>query len=231
MNFGLRILSASRHRGLALLAHTGANDNGSGSSITTPSVNTTGASLLIAIVSVYPNGGTFTFSDNKSNTWTTLIQCTGGLGLPTILYSSGSNLTSVGTNHTVTAHDDTSSGTAVVFMAFSGTEAITDPTDAGTISQQFSPNSMTATAGAISAPNTGDLVIAGMGCYAGFAPATSVSIDSGLTIPDTLAAAGSGPAITLWGAWSVSDGSIIDPTWTLGTMKSPGADISAFAHA
>lgn len=236
MNYGLQVMGRTKHRASApsvtLLAHTGVNDNGAGTSVTTPGIDTTGASLLVAIISVYPNSGAYTYSDSKGNTWVAQPRCTGNIGLPVILYSGSSNLISVGAGHTFTAHDSSSSGTAVVFLAFSGIEIATDPAVAETISQQYLSSTTTIQATNVPiTPDNNDLVVIGVGCYAGFAPSTTAAIDSSFTIPDTLAAAGSGPSISLWGAWRVSDGSAINPTWTLGATKNPGAVISAFAHA
>jgi hypothetical protein len=86
----------------------------------TPSVNTTGADLLIAVVHEYEPGTPGTISDSKSNSWTPLTAyIRSGYSRVRMYYSVP---TSVGSGHTVT-YTATSIYAVVTFMAFSGSHA------------------------------------------------------------------------------------------------------------
>lgn len=231
MNFGLHVLGSSRHRAAnpILISHTGSNDNGTGSSVTTPSINTIGSSLIVVVVgidSLRPSGSA-PVSDSLSNSWTALNPDEGINGNVQISYAWNPIVSS---GHTFTAHDSGNNGTAVSVLAFSNTRILSDPFES-----QNSNHSMPAATvqpGSVTPNSSNDLIITAMGVYTAFAPSPVVSVDSGFTIPDTLGAAGSGPANAAWTAYLVApNGNPVNPTFTSAdSSRALSSVIAVFAH-
>lgn len=66
---GLGLLGGGGGGGFSLVAHKSAGSP-DGNNVTSPSINTSGADLLVVAVNYYDgNGGTYTLSDSASNTW------------------------------------------------------------------------------------------------------------------------------------------------------------------
>lgn len=105
---------------IALVAKIAAGSS-DGLSVTTGTIDTTGATLLVAVATGTGSADP-TISDSKSNSWTELTDETvpGGESVR-LFYSIPS---SVGAGHTVTV-DDSGHRPSVVFYSFSGTHATT----------------------------------------------------------------------------------------------------------
>lgn len=146
---------------MALIAADGA---GGGSGGTTSALNTTGATLLVACVSVDSSSGTVpTPTDSSSNTWTALTQVGGGnppffrsrlfyVQNPTT--SATHTFTVAGTNASITAAAFDNTLTSGVFdLEASGGGAATTATE-------------TASGGSVTPTNPDSLVISGGGIEA-----------------------------------------------------------------
>lgn len=130
----------------AAIAHVASTSAGStgGATVTTSSIDTTGANLIVVAVSYYSDGVVPTLSDSKGNTWT-------GLTERSLSASSSVRLfycvaPTVGSGHTFTAARLNSYPTVSV-SAFSGAAA--SPYDqesgavVGTTSTSYQPGSIT----------------------------------------------------------------------------------------
>ena len=82
----------------ALVTHV-ADGSAAGDTITTASINTTGANFLVAVIADY-TGQTTNISDSKTNTWTSRTAYTNGNNRVRIYYVTNPT---VGTGHTFTA--------------------------------------------------------------------------------------------------------------------------------
>lgn len=115
---------------MAIAFIAGASGGGS-TGFTSSSINTTGATLLVATVARYSGGGSnpLTISDSKGNTWTAMTGWTSS-GTADTMQAWYSIPTSVGSGHTVTLTKGAGANPFAGggFAAFSGTKA-TSPLD------------------------------------------------------------------------------------------------------
>lgn len=153
------VQSVSGYMTIAHVVSTSAGSTG-GTTVTTSGVDTTGADLLVAVVSYYGQTGTGdpAFSDSKSNSWTALTARELGFNNAAvkIFYCKP---TSVGSGHTFTAAA-TNSYPTVSVSAFSGAKA-TSPFDqeSGTATNSASTSYQ---AGSITPSEDGCLLVAGV---------------------------------------------------------------------
>jgi hypothetical protein len=160
--------------GISLVSHVSVGQT-SGSNATSSAINTSGASLLVAMVSSF--GGIGTVSDSNSNTWTALGQVDdGSSGTTGRLFYVGSPV--VGSGHTFTIGGSVFSSLCVA--AFSGIPA--SPFDKQV--NQGNVNVVTSfkTVSTITPTNANSLVIAGSAL--GGNGNTFTSIDSSFTFTD-----------------------------------------------
>jgi hypothetical protein len=106
---------------IAQVAHVEAGSTG-GSAITTGSIDTTGATLLVALVGSYAPDGAATVTDSKGNTWTRRTQFNSTDARVQVSYCVPS---SVGSGHTFTVTPAGTGYPGVVILAFSGTDTST----------------------------------------------------------------------------------------------------------
>lgn len=208
-----QIAPASRPGGVAtpsLVAHTIAGSTTS--SVTTPGINTSGASLLVAVVGV-GGPGTISVSDSAGNTWLQAVNGTAPEWGCSIFYVDSPT---TGTSQTCTA-GFTSSDLAVDFLAYSNASALdktnTNSTTNFTTSRQ--PGSITPT-------QNGELLICGLCIDTN----ESYSIDSGFSILDTIHTGQNLCVATLVQATTAA----INPTWSFGSARA-GATIASFEAA
>jgi hypothetical protein len=131
----------------------------SGSTATTPAIDTTGANFLIASVQKYANtGGPNGITDSKGNTWT-LIPWTNSQdnGKPALYYAYDAI---VGTGHTFST---TVADCAISVMAFSGVKSSADPLESGNDSTTIESSETFQAGAAITPASAGDLVITSLG--------------------------------------------------------------------
>jgi hypothetical protein len=195
---------------ITAIAGTLAGSSGGGAAVTTGSIDTTGATLLVVAIACYHTSDTVV-SDNKSNTWTALTVRTSGFYRNRLFYCKSPT---VGSGHTFTA---TNSYNSIAVYAFSGTDG----------SDAESENGATATSGTSLQPGSvtptvnGSLVITSfMGHY------TESHAITGFTKQDITQSSGAYPSLGL--AYLVqTTAAAINPTWTW--TFSPDACASAIA--
>lgn len=211
---------------IALIAHSGANDNGSGGAAVTPAIDTTGATLLVVVTSVYAGNGSSNLTDSKGNTWVPMGRITGQSGEPELLYCWNPT---VGTGHTFSAHDPWASGTAISVAAFSHVKHSADPLVGGTYLKGTRANSATQQPGS-DTPVTGQLVITGLGVFGN--SNLTYSVDLGFAVVDMLGMGnGSSNYVQSGLAYLVApSGSAVNPTATLGVAQTAQALIAIFDH-
>lgn len=207
--------SPSSGGGIALVAHTGADNFGT--TVTTSAINTTGANLIVVAICTVNNLTGATVTDSKSNTWSSSLTAVSGGNLIQIFYLYSPT---VGSGHTFTF--TTSGGPttpSIAVAAFSGTLSPFDQqmgaTQTGAIST-FQAGSITPTA-------NNELIIAQASNYS----TSTVSINDGFTITDSVSPLyNTGNTL----AYLVqTTAAAINPTWTYGTAQTyASAKIASF---
>lgn len=201
-----------------LLASVSAGSS-DGDSVTTGSIDTTGADLLVLIASVDWAVSTPTISDSKGNTWTRIVQGTSSGALRCDIWYSIP--TSVGSGHTFT-QSDTSSFGAIAVSAYSGSNA--SPVDqSNTGDGNAGANSIQVNG--VTPTQDNELVITGLA--AGTA-GTGYSIDESLTKDASV----NGAAAQHYGVAIASiiqtTATLKDPTWTVTNNTQLAAAIATF---
>ncbi len=190
-----------------------ATANGTNSS---PAVDTTGATLLVAFVDD-ETAGAAAPSDNKSNTWSPLTSKTGQFTTGRLFYVANPV---VGSGHVFSNTGGTNFGSAV-FMAFSGT-ATTSPFDqesgAGT------SGATTLQPGSITPSQANCVLVTGVG----FGSTQTYSINSGFSTPlqtNFAGGVGSGSGMSYLVQTSAS---AVNPTWTPTSSTEMAAVMASF---
>ena len=196
----------------SVISHVGTGGSG-GNTVTSNSINTTGADLIVLYVAWYGTSGgvmdATKISDSKSNTYT--ARPNHGFtaqGNARIFYCHSPT---VGTGHTFTATDN-NTFPAIFALALSGSTSVPFDVDNGSLTNV--PGSITPTA-------NNEIVITGVYDLNTSSPAT---IDSGMTISDSV----------LYSAGVVIGGSMAYKIQTTATAISPtwtGTSITASAIA
>ena len=185
---------------------------------TSASIDTTGATLLVAVVTYT---GTPTVSDSKSNTWTALT-CQQNTSVYSCIYYVNSGSPSVGSGHTFTI-----SGAVTVsvinVMAFSGTGASPFDNQNGNSSLLVS----TIQPGSITPSQNNDIIITGLSGGNNFGAANT--IDSGFTITYQKAVTG-GINYGHAGAYLIqTTAAAVNPTWNMGvSVNNVASTIASF---
>lgn len=191
---------------------------GTGSTGTTPSINTTGATFLVAIIGDQSGGVAPVMSDSKSNTWINRTSySTSVASRSTIAYV---NNPTVGTGHTFTI---TSAGNfpSICVAAFSGTEIVSVyDVENGS----FTNGATSLQPGSITPSGNNYLVISGNG----FNGTQTLSINSSFTITDQQQyGAGNNYGTAL--AYLVQGAAAaVNPTWSWGSSNFAAASIASF---
>jgi hypothetical protein len=213
----------------ALLAHTQAAGLQSGNSFyTTPGIDTTGATLLVAVLGSYQGAGTaWTIQDSKGNVWYAApnTNLSSGTGYkhngPAVYYCYAPT---VGAGHTFSAKIGAGWDIAISFFAFSNTNATSAVYESEV---DLYPNPP-AQAGSIAPNGANDVVIAVIDCTNGFAPPT-FTINQSFNIIDQADNSGQGCALAT--AYLVSPaGAAVNPTWSNASGQA-GVQNVTFAHA
>lgn len=187
-----------------------------GSCNTTASIDTTGATLLVAGVSSDSGNGTSkVVTDSKSNTWTRVGRyATGGSEQIEIYYSSPS---SVGSSHTFTCNH--AYGTIFV-QAFSG---ITTSSPLDTFNGASGSGITSLQPGSVTPANSASLVVTALGIGGGQG---TDAINSSYTITNDYALIG-GTAYGGGMAWNTITGAT-NPTWSNWTSSTASAISAVF---
>lgn len=200
---------------IALLTHASAA--GSAGGAITPSIDTTGAKLIVACIDGFTGGGD-SFTDSKSNTWVGLTYTNTGTVGTRIYYCT--NPSSVGSGHTFTTNAAFSS---ICVACFSGVLTASSPFDQQNTHSATSGS--TIASGSVTPTQDNELLIAAFG---GDATGTN-SINGGFTITDQRPFIGG----TCYGcslAYLIqTSAAAANPTWTLGSaITQGGAAIASF---
>jgi hypothetical protein len=111
-----------------LLAYTAAGTISAGAAVTTPAIVTTGANLLVAVVTNHA-ATTATISDSDGNSWTATTKRSNTAGGVQVFYVPAAVTTSGADTFTIAAVANNLA--AVTFMAFSGADASPFDTEGG----------------------------------------------------------------------------------------------------
>ncbi|MFZ0963214.1 MAG: hypothetical protein WAO35_20325 [Terriglobia bacterium] len=157
--FSLLLAAIPAWAQITLLAHTARNDG----TTTTAAINTTGATLLVAVLE--SEGSNPTVSDSQSNTWNYLSYYTPGAGYGDLViaysYSKSGGALSTSGSHTFTV---ASSYPSIAVTAWSGTlttSAVYDSTTGNGAYNSSTESLATGSTGTLS--GSGELVISGWG--------------------------------------------------------------------
>lgn len=133
---------------------------------TSGAINTTGATLLVAVLLTYDQTPATGFSDSKGNSWSylTVIDDAGGSEVQMTIAYAYSSL-SVGSGHTFSYNSGSYPG--FVLFAFSGTETGSDPFDGQQNGGAFATGPATYQPGSITPAANGAVVILGIGTLSG----------------------------------------------------------------
>ena len=202
---------------IALLSHTYKQGN-SGGSGTSPSIDTTGASLIVAYVADFTGSSPATFADSQGNTWTALTARPLTSNMRSQMYYCASPTTSA--SHTFSA-TGTNSFAAIAIAAYSGTA--TSPYDQETGATTLTGTSLAT--GSVTPSENNELVIYGCG-YASSALSVSVG-----TMLDTAAIIG-GTSYGIGLAYEIqTTATARSPSWSWSSSNSCSTTIATFKAA
>lgn len=196
------------------------NGQGSGNNNpTTSGLDTTGATLLIAVVTY---AGTVSVTDSNGNTWTALTAYS-NTGVTSQIYYVNSNTPTVGASHTFTLNGTGIAG-AINVLAFSGTDAT--PYDG----QQNGSNSASASSiqpGSVTPTANNYLIVTGFSGGNTFGGSATINLSYTITNQKALTGGtnyGTAAAYLIQGTAAASN-----PTWTLGsTVSNIASSIAVF---
>ena len=210
------VLPAAASAQIALVAY--GNSPGSGPGQATNAINTTGATLLVAVCG---SNATGSVSDSAGNTWNALPSASNS-GYTTIYYayshSGGALATS--TSHTFTCGLSDGSGG---FMAFSGTLTTSAVLDVHSTNTTYTPGSITPT-------QAGDLVV--LGASSNYDYAAGCGTVSGYTNKLNVTDDGSGDNNDMCGWYQIqTTATATNPTAVVTSDTSGTSVLAAFKSA
>ena len=184
---------------IALVAHVSGSASGG---FTTGSIDTTGATLLVANLTYYNVAATGQLTDSKGNTWVPFAVEFHSDTAVRLFYCSNPT---VGTGHTFSVNNSQYGSLQVA--AFSGVTQLA-PLD---VTAQSNGSSSSATGGSLTPTNANSLMISGLG-WRNSGPSLT-GVDSGYTITDTV-----NPGGVICGSLAYliqTTATAENPTWTL----------------
>ncbi len=194
---------------------------GTASGLTTTSIDTTGATLIVICMASYGASAVPTVSDSKSNTWITRTSYTpgGDTTRHTIAYCENPT---VGSGHTFTLSGSGIYPAAEV-RAFSGTlTASSYDTENGT---STSSGVTSQAVGSVTPAANGEVLVAGWSLYGGI---TSPSVNSGFTL-GTGVAYGAGSNFGLQSAYLIqTSAAAVNPTLSWTSSVKSASSIATF---
>jgi hypothetical protein len=204
----------------------------SGSAVTTPAINTTGANFLVAMVAKYAStGGPAVFSDSKGNTWHQVAWTNGqDYGKPKFYYAYNAT---VGTGHTFSTTD---TDVVISVLAFSGVKASSDPLESGNDTAAISGSNTYQAGAAITPASAGDLVVTCLGNIFATDPNTVfLSVDQDNLTSGWSPINGNDPAGAIAFSIAQDNTTALQPTWTGlisgGQFNRGYVNLAVFAHA
>lgn len=200
----------------SLIANVAAGSTGGGA-VTTAGINTTGANLIVVSVGWFQNA--MTVSDSNTNTWSALT-LHGELAAKANKLFYVFNPT-VGAGHTFTADGGASAFPALSVSAWSGSTST--PFD---VENGASGSAATLATGSITPAQDNELIIAGL--VHDNNTAGAVSIDSTMTITDSVAYSGSNHMGESMAYKIQTTAAAINPTWNITNSAPLAASIASF---
>lgn len=200
-----------------LKAHTFIAATSSQYDPTTSAIDTTGADLLVVYTQTGPSLGA-SFSDSKSNTWTTLTPHNAATILTPLYCFPGASVGSGHTFHTTTG----TSGCGIYVQAWAGSDGATAPIENGV---NYSGSSDTSRQpGSITPPVDDEMIICGLVANTGTTP-----LMSGFTVSDSSDYnVGTGVNCAGMSYFEQVTAAAINPTWTWTGGSYGSAHIMAF---
>jgi len=189
---------------------------------TTPAIDTTGATLLIAVVSNLAGSAAASLSDSKGNTWVSLTAQATATVRSQIFYVKNPT---VGSGHTFTVSGLGTGSPGMCVAAFNNTDTTANA------DQQNGATSASASVlatGNVTPTSNNQLIITAL---AGLKP--SATINGGFTIVDGLPFRNDGVGVNIQVvlAYLVQDASTsANPSWDTSTAGSIAATIATFKH-
>ena len=167
--------SAAAGGPIALISNTGAGSSDGGNSVTTGAIDTSGASLLVAVVADYAPEVLSVVTDSKTNVWVPLTSSDSGSPRCTIFYVANPT---VGTNHTFSATEAINNTyPSICVAAFSNVATIT-PFDQQNGNDSGEVTASQLTTGSITPGENNEVLIAGVAVD----DVVTLTIDGGFTI-------------------------------------------------
>ncbi len=218
---------------MALLVHAAAGSN-SGTTVTTPVRDTTGATLLIVAFANYC-GTNFAKSvtDSKGNNWHLLTEydAGGNTNLPTAsiliayAFDKGAGLPlAVGSGHTISGIVTGGDTNAICMQAWSGNTPTLNPFISGSdhgVTASTGGGGLLIAPGNVTPSSAGDVLITAIG----FAPNSDPAVDSGFSISDFIRSTSEHCGLAYIIA---STGATLAPTWTLGFAGAMTSNVAGF---
>lgn len=199
---------------------SGTTGSGTANSITTSSIDTTGASLIVVGMSRDDSTQPTGLSDNKNNQWTHIITVVQGATRSSLFYTKATN---VGAGHTFT-NDRISNFCTLYVGAFSGEAGeypfLVDKTAANNIS------STTLSTGSITPTYNNELIVTHLGISGAGTP---ISIDSGFT---EIGEIDFNTGVYYGGSMAYiiqTTASAVNPTWTRTNSNPMATTMASFA--
>lgn len=190
--------------------------------VTTPAINSTGASLLFVVVNSFTStssqtNGNLTLTDSKGNTWRPVPNGNTQPSPGVALFYVANPIT--GSGHTVSASmSDTGAGGYLAFSAWSNTHSLIPQAQ---VSNSGTTNHAAPFQGGSIYGATGDLILSIIGGYNAFSTSTGLpaSVDTGFTIIDSAfdstSGAGGGVGGLAYGYLLAPNSTPVNPTWTM----------------
>lgn len=203
---------------IALVAHAGAASSNN-SNVTTSSVNTTGANLIVLATGNYAPGTQPTVSDSKGNTWTALSTYTAILSRVKMWYCLNPT---VGSGHTFSAAT-TGAAPAICIAAFSGVK-ISGAYEAETGNNVAPGTSLQP--GSITPAEDNEVQVTALAISA----VETLSINSSFSITNQIAF-GAGTNYGLGMAYRIqTTATAVNPTWSWSASRYSAAGMSTYKY-
>lgn len=206
----------------------------SGSSATTTSVDTTGATLCVASFSDGVQTATYTPTDSKGNTWNPLSINTPSAGNSRVqlwyAWDHGGTPLSVGAGHTFTGATTAGGFPYAVFTCYGGTQTSSDPLDVQNTGGSGASIATSTQPGSVTPNFSNELLVT---VVSGYSETIGFSIDSGFAISAQSPLVGGSNYSGAQASFIETTITPKNPTWTLtsGVLGAMAASIATFKAA
>lgn len=213
--------------GWCQIAHTIAGSANT-TSVTTSGINTTGADLIVVVVSSYCAAHNFNagdLTDSKGNTWSSAVsQCSSGSGDAGILLAY-SKPSSVGASHTFSISNAQPTFPVITVYAVSGSHAV--PIEQSGFASSASATSLAT--GSITTVANFQLIVTGWTLLA--VNTGTPTVNAGMTVADFLNSDGVNYQSGGLARFTQATAAAINPTWSWVTSGAAIVAIASFKHS